>query len=603
MLYRFFLNAVFAFSVLLSTIDAPAEIRDSQYQSTQDTFNELLAIDGLVEEWHRLGVDVIVNRHTDPAKRQGKKPTSRLVVWALEDFPLSKKFKDVYNYNGVEEWMREFEKGAIGATIAVQAAGPGTLSEPTTLGQLKELTSNVHPSKWVFLAFAREDAGTASSVKRSLETCDFRVFTYIENSSATPRAPPAELGRFFRRAGLRLVLDSENARRSKGVNFEAYYAQEGVAIYRPQLPLTTETAGIADLLRDWFRSVEKRDTFAESDILDIMNQSLNRMTGSTSKHESIMFGSVIDTDKPLTPDTNKPVWHFLPSENGEWSAIAATTDPESRTLELVDVRPPSDNLWQLLEAVISRESIERDSKLLIKGNDFQAGISYDLPTGEYFVELLPGDPEKAPERRHAIREARTGSFTEALSFLAGQVHSAVPTIPFLQRREERFIRAACREDKGYMVRYCDLSLDSPFFEAEDEFMRRRLLEGMETLNSYFHSRIDAGHPDARDRARRGEFWTGELIEHLDRRKDLPSKHYRYAHRKVREVVQSDVVGSHEGRIPAALLPAMESLKATMASSTAERVDKWERPIHGRGRSPARDIKEGIKTRTGRVKRR
>jgi hypothetical protein len=78
------------------------------------------------------------------------------------------------------------------------------------------------PSKRVYIAFARQDLAAANTVRRALEKKGYLCFIYTPDQRRPRWANPAELGRYYREAGVHLVLDSRAARSSKGVRFEAH---------------------------------------------------------------------------------------------------------------------------------------------------------------------------------------------------------------------------------------------------------------------------------------------------------------------------------------------------------------------------------------------
>ena len=88
--------------------------------------------------------------------------------------------------------------------------------------ELPRVWRRAPPSKRVYIAFARQDLAAATTVRRALEKKGYLCFIYTPGQRRPAWANPAELGRYFREAGLHLVLDSRAARSSKGVRFEAH---------------------------------------------------------------------------------------------------------------------------------------------------------------------------------------------------------------------------------------------------------------------------------------------------------------------------------------------------------------------------------------------
>jgi hypothetical protein len=73
----------------------------------------------------------------------------------------------------------------------------------------------------VFVAFTRADRTHAERVQKALETAGYVVFLYLRSDQEDAWAEPDLVGSLFTESGSRYVLDTENARNSDGVRFEA----------------------------------------------------------------------------------------------------------------------------------------------------------------------------------------------------------------------------------------------------------------------------------------------------------------------------------------------------------------------------------------------
>jgi hypothetical protein len=135
----------------------------------------------------------------------------------LRGFPLSKE-------KGLKTRRFEelFKAGAFEDAALIAVSGKGR-PKASVARELPRLWKRAPPSKRVFIAFARGDLRAANAIRRALEGKGYLCFTYIHGrSSNVPWANAVEVGRYFREAGVHLVIDSRAARASKGVRLEAH---------------------------------------------------------------------------------------------------------------------------------------------------------------------------------------------------------------------------------------------------------------------------------------------------------------------------------------------------------------------------------------------
>ncbi|HEX2835634.1 MAG TPA: hypothetical protein VHW00_21655 [Thermoanaerobaculia bacterium] len=77
------------------------------------------------------------------------------------------------------------------------------------------------PSRRIYIAFARRDLAAAQNVERALARRGYHCFIFLASARNNPAwADSVELGRYYREARTRLVLDSRNARAANGVRLE-----------------------------------------------------------------------------------------------------------------------------------------------------------------------------------------------------------------------------------------------------------------------------------------------------------------------------------------------------------------------------------------------
>ena len=124
-------------------------------------------------------------------------------------------------------WMREFETGMSGFVGGVKA--PDHASELVTGARTQESFliewNKASSDHRVFLSFTSEDKAHAHAVAKALEDAGYVTFVFLRASDERPTFDAAFVGRMFAEAGHRMVIDTSNARESKGVWFEARIAR------------------------------------------------------------------------------------------------------------------------------------------------------------------------------------------------------------------------------------------------------------------------------------------------------------------------------------------------------------------------------------------
>jgi hypothetical protein len=115
---------------------------------------------------------------------------------------------------GVE---RDFKRGALGFALA-WAGLPGPSSP--TLQSTRAAWAAAPAERRIFLSFTRADRKWALEVRKVLEAAGYAVFTYLPDQDGGPPFTVEEVGKLFREAGRRYVVDTPNARKSTGVWIE-----------------------------------------------------------------------------------------------------------------------------------------------------------------------------------------------------------------------------------------------------------------------------------------------------------------------------------------------------------------------------------------------
>jgi hypothetical protein len=146
----------------------------------------------------RSGIDVVQNWRSDvPAY-------TRPVVAPLANYQTSLALRE-------ERWVRDFNKGVMGAIAAVKTDANLKRSA------FAEKWSSTPKSQRVFISFAREDVAHARTIKAALEAQGYVAFIYINQAGGSPSQPAASVGEYLRTAGTHLVIDTYTARRKPGV--------------------------------------------------------------------------------------------------------------------------------------------------------------------------------------------------------------------------------------------------------------------------------------------------------------------------------------------------------------------------------------------------
>jgi hypothetical protein len=115
------------------------------------------------------------------------------------------------------DWEPEFESGSVGFIAAVETANPGAAK---TEGELRSEWDKAPKHRRVFLSYTSADSDKAEVVAKVLHEEGYLTFTFL-NEAGKPRYPVGVVGEMFRGAGHRFVIDTSNARNSRGVQFEA----------------------------------------------------------------------------------------------------------------------------------------------------------------------------------------------------------------------------------------------------------------------------------------------------------------------------------------------------------------------------------------------
>jgi hypothetical protein len=130
---------------------------------------------------------------------------------------LSEMRSDLGNNARRSDWEAQFESGSVGFIVAVETANPGAAK---TEGEFRAEWDKAPKDRRVFLSYTSADSDKAEVVARVLHAEGYLTFTFL-NEAGKSRYPVEIAGEMFRGAGHRFVVDTSNARNSRGVQFEA----------------------------------------------------------------------------------------------------------------------------------------------------------------------------------------------------------------------------------------------------------------------------------------------------------------------------------------------------------------------------------------------
>jgi hypothetical protein len=147
----------------------------------------------------------------------GLTPSSRPQLARLGNFPIAAGSPEVSTY-----FKKHFEAGVFtDAYLVAVHGGAGDNTPLTSETEFKVLWDSAPQDSRIFLSFTGTDIHYAEIVAVTLRAHGYTVFMYMNKSSQYPSVNSVEVGKYFKTAGGYLVLDSANARKSKGVRIEA----------------------------------------------------------------------------------------------------------------------------------------------------------------------------------------------------------------------------------------------------------------------------------------------------------------------------------------------------------------------------------------------
>jgi hypothetical protein len=120
------------------------------------------------------------------------------------------------------KWTQEFEGNIHYGLVGIRnTPGKTTVnSVPSDLEEFKNKWEKARPSQRVFISFTKLDFEHAIAVKQALDDQGYTTFIFLDKANGSPIVTAKEAGYFFATAENHFLIDTKNARRSRGVWFE-----------------------------------------------------------------------------------------------------------------------------------------------------------------------------------------------------------------------------------------------------------------------------------------------------------------------------------------------------------------------------------------------
>ena len=208
------------FIIVFQAINLQSKVLDPTSKNIDSRISQFSKNDEIVNHLDNLSIDILQNHSSKSNINNINRPTLML----LEGYnTISASELNTQNY---ESWMSEFMNGYRGfmAAVSVEESGVKPRLFNKKYKAFEQLWLSTPRSKRVFLSYTSKDSKIADNIATVLYKNGYAVYTYREGKGAI-RNLPEVTGRAFSESGVHLVLDTENARQSSGVKFEAQLAK------------------------------------------------------------------------------------------------------------------------------------------------------------------------------------------------------------------------------------------------------------------------------------------------------------------------------------------------------------------------------------------
>ena len=163
------------------------------------------------------GLDV---RHGPVTRETEVQWNARPQVASLESLPAPSKELGTSADGFAELFVRSAALNQIGVDTFLVAVGDAPPEAGRSLDAFKAVWDNAPRDKRVFVSFAKADHARAAMVEAALKKAGYVTFGYIHEGGDRPWTNSVEVGKFFEQSGITLVIDTQTARSSVGVQVE-----------------------------------------------------------------------------------------------------------------------------------------------------------------------------------------------------------------------------------------------------------------------------------------------------------------------------------------------------------------------------------------------
>ena len=164
-----------------------------------------------------MSIDVRLGSVTSSSETQRR---ARVQVASLDSLPPPKAEISIDAEGFSQLFAESVALHESGIDTVLLAVGDVKNTDPRPFEEFEAEWQRAPKDKRVFVSFTRTDREYADKVAESLRQRGYLTFMYIHESGDRPWTNSVEVGRYFEQSGARLVIDTDNARQSLGVQVE-----------------------------------------------------------------------------------------------------------------------------------------------------------------------------------------------------------------------------------------------------------------------------------------------------------------------------------------------------------------------------------------------
>lgn len=197
----------------LSVVAGHASVLGKLYASSPTS----AVLDSIAGYLDAAGLDV---RHGSVTRETEAQWKARPQVASLESLPAPPVELAVSADGFAELFTRSAGLNQIGVETFLVAVGDAPLEAGRSIDAFKTAWDSALRDKRVFVSFAKADQKYAATVETALRKAGYVTFSYIHEAGDRPWTNSVEVGKFFEQSGITLVIDTQTARSSIGVQVE-----------------------------------------------------------------------------------------------------------------------------------------------------------------------------------------------------------------------------------------------------------------------------------------------------------------------------------------------------------------------------------------------